>query len=123
MIDILIDDNRDLSLTEDGDIILTQSVPQAVTTRLNWWSKEWRFIPQFGIPYLEKVFVKNPNLNIIRSEFRKAINSVDEVTESEVTVLSFDKKTRKCKFDYKVKSEKEGWLPSKMEYIQVIDQD
>ena len=60
---------KDLLLTSEGDLAvvpksfvnLTDSVAQAITVRLRWFFNEWRFAPQYGVPYFEEILIKNPN--------------------------------------------------------------
>ena len=81
MLDILLTPDGDLSITETGDIQLTDSVRQAIRIRLLWFFGEWRFAPQFGVPYWEEVLVKNPNISRIRRIIREQIMSVEQVRD------------------------------------------
>ena len=92
MIDLKCTTNGDLELTEDGDILATDSVQQAVKIRLSWFFDEWRLGPELGFPYFEYVFIKNPNETKIKSLIRDTVMSVDEVTD--VTDISFELDTR-----------------------------
>ena len=42
VLDILLDTGGDYKISDTGDIILTQSVPQAIKIRLKWFLGEWR---------------------------------------------------------------------------------
>ena len=93
MLDIFLKDG-DISLSEEGDIILTESVRQAARVRLQWFLEEWRLGPKLGLPYFEEVFIKNPNIPKIKkmiSDTILEIDNVDSVTEVTITV---DSKTR-----------------------------
>ena len=46
MLDIQLDKNGDLAVSETGDIFMTQSVKQAVLIRLRWIYNEWRLGPE-----------------------------------------------------------------------------
>ena len=88
--DILLTPDGDLKIDERGDISLTDSIRQAIRIRLLWFFDEWRFEPGWGIPYFEKVFVKNPNLLRIRSIIRReilAVDGVDSVNSIDITVI------------------------------------
>ena len=91
MKDIQLTADGDLRITELGDIGLTDSVRQAVRIRLLWFFNEWRFAPQFGVPYFEDILIKNPNLEKIRGIVRDEVTSVDEVIDAKNIKLSFDK--------------------------------
>lgn len=80
MLDILLDSGGDYKISDTGDIILTQSVRQAIRIRLRWFFKEWRLGPSIGLDYLGTILVKNPNLVRIRQIIRDEIMSVEEVT-------------------------------------------
>ena len=88
---------KDLLLTSDGDLAvvsgnfvdLTDSVAQAITVRLRWFFSEWRFAPQYGVPYFEEILIKNPNdlriTQIIREEVM-TVKEVEAVKEISVTI-------------------------------------
>lgn len=52
MYDLKLDRSGDLEISDAGDVMLTQSVRQAVEIRLRWLFGEWRFSPEAGVPYL-----------------------------------------------------------------------
>ena len=80
MKDLLLTKNGDLALGElSHDISITDSAAQAVRIRLLWFFDEWRFSPEFGVPYFEEILVKNPNDLRIRQIIRDEVMSVDEV--------------------------------------------
>ena len=81
MKDILLTPDGDIDVSEQGDISLTDSVRQAARIRLQWFLDEWRFAPQFGIPYFELFLVKKPNIEHIRRAIRDEVMTVDEVLD------------------------------------------
>ena len=80
---------KDLMLNEHGDLVvnpttgvtITDSVVQAITIRLKWFFNEWRFAPQYGVPYFEEILVKNPKSLRVRQIIRDEILSVEEVEQ------------------------------------------
>ena len=102
MKDILLNGNGDVLLNEKGDIQFTDSVKQAIEIRLKWFSNEWKLGPDFGIPYYEEVFVKNPSTMLIEEKMRDAIMDVDEVEDIVSFNMSLDKTLRKLKVAYVV---------------------
>ncbi|MDR1687265.1 MAG: hypothetical protein LBS21_01475 [Clostridiales bacterium] len=96
MKDILLTADGDLNVNEWGDIILTDSVRQAVRVRLLWFFSEWRFAPEYGVPYFEEILIKKPNLEGIKQIVRKEAMSVNEVTDVKNITLSFDKPSRQA---------------------------
>lgn len=100
MTDIMLRTDGDITVSDMGDISLTESVRQAILVRLRWIYGEWRLGPSYGFPWFEEVFVKNPNTAKIRHLIREEIMSVEEVTAAEVLSVSFDKKSRAATFLY-----------------------
>ena len=102
MFDVLLENDGDLKVSENGDIILTDSVRQAVVVRLRWILNEWRLGPDFGFPWFEHVFVKKPNMELIKSDIRQQIMSVDGVTKAAGNAVQFDERYRNAVFRYTV---------------------
>ena len=100
MLDIRLDEDGDLYLTEDGDIAAAESVRQAIRVRLRWIQGEWRLGYELGFPWFEQVFVKNPNTAKIRQLLRAEILSVEEVTAASVDSVDYDRKNRTASFTY-----------------------
>ena len=102
MKDLLLDSAGDLLLDEKGDIQFTDSVSQAINIRLQWFANEWKLGPEFGVPYYEDVFVKNPSELLIEENMRNAIMDVDEVEDIISFNMSLDRKLRKLTVTYVV---------------------
>lgn len=102
MLDILLDRDGDIVVSETGDVSITESVRQAVLVRLRWIYQEWRLGPELGFPWFDYVFIKNPETTTIRQLIREEIMSVDKVTDAQVTSATFDKKTRTFRVIYTV---------------------
>lgn len=109
MIDFKLDSAGDLEIGLEGDIYTTESVVQAVMIRLKWFFAEWRLGPQFGFPYFEEVFIKNPNLSKIKFLLRQTILSVDEVTKVKSINISVDKKTRAALIQFTFETDEETY--------------
>jgi len=102
MNDVLLTKDGDIVVTENGDISLTDSIRQAVAIRLKWIYHEWRLGPEFGLPWFEEIWVKNPNILKIKSLIRSEIVQVQGVDNAIVTNVQYDPKSRKAKFDYDI---------------------
>lgn len=100
MNDILLDKDGDMMVSVNGDISITESIRQAVLIRLRWIHDEWRLGPEFGFPWFEEMFVKNPNIVKISSLIRSEVMSVDGVTGAQVTGVHFDEGKREAKFTF-----------------------
>lgn len=88
MKDLLLNKNGDLVVNHTTGLSITDSVAQAIAVRLNWFFNEWRFSPQYGVPYFEEILVKNPSNLRIRQIIRDEILSVDEVEQVTNLVIS-----------------------------------
>lgn len=100
MIDIRLNKDGDIDVSQIGDISLTESVRQAVLIRLRWIYGEWRLGPELGFPWFEEVFVKNPNTPKIRQLVRDEILQVEGVTAADVQSVTYDPVKRTAKFVY-----------------------
>lgn len=104
MKDLLLDRDSDLSVTENGDICLTDSIRQAIFIRLRWFLGEWIFNTSFGMPYYSQILIKNPNTAVIEQLFRQQILSVTEVIRIESLSVQIDKRLRKCRVKFKAQT-------------------
>lgn len=95
--DLLLDASGDLVVSKSGDISLTDSVAQKVRIRLKWLESEWRWNPNEGLPYLQQLFVKNPDTDTFESLVRAKIFEVPEITGVEDVSITYDKHTRKAR--------------------------
>lgn len=96
MYDLKLDRTGDLEISEAGDVMLTQSVRQAVEIRLRWLFGEWRFAPENGVPYLERVMVKKPDIEGIKQILRQEIMAVDGMEDVMNLNIVIDDKTREA---------------------------
>lgn len=96
MKDLLLTDDEDLYLSASGDVEFTDSVIQAIKIRLKWFEGEWRINPDYGMPYYDDVFVKNPSVALLESRIRKEILTVDEVVSVDSVSVGIDSETRKA---------------------------
>ena len=97
MKDVLLTHDGDLFINKYGDIEITDSVRQAVRIRLLWFFKEWRFAPDYGVPYFEEVLKKNPNLDRIKRIIYNEVMSVNEVMDARNIQIKLDAETRTAK--------------------------
>lgn len=100
MLDIMLNRDGDLEISALGDIRITESVRQAILVRLRWIYDEWRLGPEYGFPWFEEVFVKNPNTLKIRQLVREEILKVSEVKAAEVTRVEYNPAKREATFYY-----------------------
>ena len=100
MKDLLLDRDGDLSVTENGDICLTDSIRQAIFIRLRWFLGEWKFNPTFGMPYYSRILIKNPSETVIEQLFREQILSVSEVIGVEECRAEINRRLRVCRVTF-----------------------
>lgn len=98
--DILLDKKGDLFLSGTGDILITNSVAQKISIRLKWFLSEWRWNKSEGMPYMEKLFIKNPDLYSFESIVRSKIFEVDEVTKVKEVSITADISKREATIKY-----------------------
>ena len=110
MLDILLTPDGDLNISEYGDIQLTESVRQAVRIRLLWFFREWRFAPQFGVPYFEDVLIKNPNAFRIRAHIRREVLGVQEVRDVRGIQISIDSHRRIARITFEAVTDYETYM-------------
>lgn len=96
MKDLLLTDDEDLYLSASGDVEFTDSVIQAIKIRLKWFEGEWRINTDYGMPYYDDVFVKNPSVALLESRIRQEILTVDEVVSVDSVSIKIDSTTRKA---------------------------
>lgn len=107
MLDILLDSDGDLKVSENGDISLTQSVRQAIRIRLRWFLTEWRLGPGIGLDYWGTILVKNPNIVKIRQAIRNEILTVEEVKAVNDVRVDYNAKTRLAVVTYEAVTDEE----------------
>ncbi len=79
--------NGGLQIVEGPD-----EIAQKLFTRLQFFLGEWFLDQRQGIPYYEKILIKNPDLVIIQAIFREAILETPGVT-SLLDVIQTDLET------------------------------
>ena len=101
--DIAMNINTNDLVLQDGDIFVidnAERVAQQIVIQLRFWYGEWFLDVQDGVPYLERVLLKNPNLNHIRQIFREAIEKVPDVTKVDYVELYYDEPNRSLSVSY-----------------------
>ncbi len=71
-----------------------QYARQKIAARLRFFEREWFVDQRQGVPYYTEVYVMNPNLDRIRTMYKKIILSVQEVVSVDKIKLTFDPKAR-----------------------------
>jgi hypothetical protein len=86
----------DLNLTGHRLNLITDeaAIEQQVRIRCLFFFEEWFLDLRQGIPYFRDVYVKAPNLDLVRSLFRAAILGTPRISTVPTIELTLDKSTR-----------------------------
>lgn len=96
MSDIKLDDTGDIDFT-NGELSLTDGVDavrQRLSQRLSFFLGEWFLDRTRGIPYVQQVFIKNPNPAVIDAIFKREILAEPSIRELQSFTLDLDTITR-----------------------------
>jgi len=106
LIDIKLNSDNDIDIL-NGVVSLNnedENVFQELNIRLQFFSGEW-FLDIFaGIPYVEQILVKNPDIEQIKAIFVKEILDTDLVDEIVYLYLDFDSENRSLRIDFSVRA-------------------
>jgi hypothetical protein len=94
---------HDLKLT-NGDLTVISGLDataQRLKIALLLFLGEWFLDERVGVPYYDRVFVKNPNQSVINSMFRKIILSDQAVTVINEYEFTIDPSTRAARLTFK----------------------
>ena len=92
MTDFLLDANGKLDLTT-GDIQLVDGVDaiaQHCKIRLRTFLGEWFLDRRIGVPYYERILVKNPGSNVVRRILRQVISGTPGIQSLGALELDYD---------------------------------
>jgi hypothetical protein len=101
--DIAMNINSNDLVIRDGDIFLidnAERVAQQILITLRFWYGEWFLNTTEGVPYLEYILVKNPNLAHVRQILTEAIESVPGVVSLDSMDIDFDRQGRTLAVEY-----------------------
>lgn len=73
---------------------------QKVVVLLRFIKGEWFLNTEEGIPYFEKILIKNPNSRAVLSIFRRALLSCPGAVSVPVLTMAIDKPTRTARIDW-----------------------
>lgn len=93
----------DLALDEYRTFTFVQEVPlirQRLSSRFKFFLGEYFLDLRQGIPYYRDVFLKHPDLDVVRTLFRKVILSTPGVQTLASFNLAYDDSARLLTFDF-----------------------
>lgn len=88
----------DLAVTQDNKIRLVDGVDyvrQKIAHKFRFLLGEWFRDTRKGLPLKQYVFVKNPNLDVVRAILRSVLRSITEIAEFSEVIFEWDRSTRK----------------------------
>ncbi len=90
---------------ENGRFVMLRGAPyvrQKLVSRFRFWIGEWFRDRREGVPYRQDVFVRNPDLEVIRNLFRRIVRSVVEVAAIRRLELVYTPATRRLACDFEL---------------------
>lgn len=90
-------------ILQDNDLMIidnAERVAQQILITLRFWYGEWFLDTTQGVPYLEYILIKNPNINHVRQILTEAILSVEGVQTIDEMTLDFDQRNRRLYVEY-----------------------
>ena len=99
MSDLLLTTEHDL----DPSITLVdgvEAISQQLRIRLQIFLGEWFLDAREGIPFFRDVFIKNPNLSVVREIFRRAISTTPNILSVDKLILTLDPAQRHLRVDF-----------------------
>ena len=103
MFDIAMDINTNDIVLQNGDILMIDNAErcaQQIAITLRFWLGEWFLNTTDGVPYLEYILVKQPNMAHIRQILTEQIQSVEGVKAVTNMELTVDKLERHLLVEY-----------------------
>lgn len=96
MSDLALDVNNELDLTSGAVELIDgiDAVVQHLKLRFLLIAGEWFRDRNVGVPYFQRIFVKNPDLALLRAIFRRVALTTPGVDEIEDLVLTYENATR-----------------------------
>ena len=92
----------DIALRNNDFILIdnAERISQQIKISLQFWLGEWFLNSTLGVPYLERICVKSPNIQHIRQIFRNTIQNVNGVTAVNALNLTVDASKRVLTVSY-----------------------
>lgn len=115
--DFLRDENGDRAIV-NGDFALAYDevgIRQLIESYLSFFLEEWFLDLTIGMPYFQRIFIKNPSLVEVREYYRETLASVPGVKEIlSLGVEYIDSAARKAGVNWNVNTDV-GEIPSNAE--------
>lgn len=96
----LVVDGADLALVSDLD-----AIGQSVRTRLRFFLGEWFADLDVGVPWWQSIFVKNPNLGVVREALRSTVADTPGIARVEAFDFAFAAATRDLSVSFRARAD------------------
>lgn len=105
--DIKLDANGDLDASTGTFVIISgaDAIRQSLRIRLQFFLGEWFLDQRLGVPYYERILVKNPSTNVVRSILREAILETPGVIETTAFRTDYDNAARRMTVTFSARVE------------------
>ncbi len=117
----------DIALDSDGDMLFTggnlqlaegdDAIVQQLIIRFKFVLAEWFLDQRVGVPLIEEVLVKNPDLTRIRSIYTQLILTTPGIDSISLFELTIDNATMKAKLDFRAVKDDGTFLDFSEEFI------
>lgn len=97
MYDIALNSNSHDIVIAGGDVLMIDDkarIAQQAKIRLLRWRGEWFLNTRDGLPYIEHILVKNPNLLHVRELLHDELRTIEGVKRVSKLMLSMDRQNR-----------------------------
>lgn len=92
-------DGGDIATVDGAD-----AIAQSLAIRLGFYRGEWRLDARIGVPYFEKILVKNPRLSEVEALLRQTILTTPGVTGIERFDLEYSPGARTARLSFSASS-------------------
>jgi hypothetical protein len=92
----------DLAL-ENGDLVIVtgpEQIRQAIQSRFRMFLGEWFLDLREGVPYFQDILIKSPDEQVIRSVFRRVLQTTPGVLEITLFELIRNREERELRFRF-----------------------
>lgn len=101
MADLKLTASHDLDISSRDAQLLTgrDETAQRLTISYSMYKGEWFLDARVGMPYYEQIFVKNPQIDIIKAIYRRMAEADDAVDSVGDIVVQYDAAARDASID------------------------
>ncbi len=97
---------KDLAVDESGDVEIplrlvagADAIVQRLRIRFVFWLGAWFLDLRQGLPMIEKVYERNPDLTVIETLFKRAITTCPGIAAVKAFAMAFDRRRRELRVE------------------------